>query len=188
MRRFALALALAMALSSCAWLAAFTRVARDGAITGTIAVIMWVICAPAGPVMQGLGIFFGAAGGKAMSDSAAMASGELQGEGAIAKENERLREILQTLKVDVEYYQGRAAAADRVARETRTWADRVSTWAARLGLAILGAYLLGQWRWWVNAARWWSAGERLRAIWSVLHGLIRLVPVPPIAPAPKPGP
>jgi hypothetical protein len=190
----ALALACALTLPGCAWTRAATRVARDGGITGLCAVLGWVLGAPAGPVVQGVLVFFGAAGGKAVSDSIAMSTGEIQGEEAAVKEAERLRATLLNLGVRMQGVELELGATlDKAAKleETKGALERALdstwTWTKRLALAGLAAYLLGAWRWWRNAARWNKARKPLLAAWSVLHALLRFVPVPPLAPVPRRG-
>jgi hypothetical protein len=142
--------AVLVALTSCVWMKAAGRVARDGAITGGSALLGWVIGSAGGPVVQGLLIFFGAAGGKTFSDAAAMSSGELQGEGAAIKEAQRLRDTLADLGWKMEGLESaltRAKRAEQDAWGLAEWRKSVM-WVLIIGGGAYVAITTRE-RWWV---------------------------------------
>lgn len=182
--RAPLLLIVAIALSGCEHTKALYQTARDGAMTAGPPSLAAVLTSPLGPVLQFTVVFLTALVSKAVTDTAALRSGELSGEGALAKENERLSNTIKAIQGDIEYYSGQAATAAGKVREARTLMGSVKTAVLRVGLLVLAIYLLGGWRWWRNAYRWWRAGSTWMALWSVVHALCRPLPDPPLAPKP----
>lgn len=183
MRKLAIALALTT-LAGCNHTKALWQTVRDGSLTAGPPSLVAVLATPLGPIVQFCAVFLTTIGAKAITDTAALKAGEISGEGALAKENERLTNTMKAIQGDVEYYAGQAASAQGAARTASTWASKLWNtvlWAGGIALAL---YLLGQWRWWRNALRWWRAGRKWLALWSVAHAFVRALPDPPLAPAP----
>jgi len=180
-------LAIAIALSLCAGCEhtkALYQTVRDNTMTAGPPSVAAVLTSPLGPALQFTVVFLTALVSKAVTDTAALRSGELTGEGALLKENERLSTTIKAIQGDIEYYSGQAASAAGQVRQVRTLYDRLKATAMWAGVIALGIYLLGQWRWWRNAWRWWHAGSRWLSLWSVAHAFFRPLPDPPLAPKP----
>ena len=108
-------------------------------------------------------VFLTAVASNSLIESAALASGELQGEGAALKEAERLRATLRSLGAKMEGLEGALTAA-RKAEGLYRW-----RWViAAVALAVLGLWIAIKYLWpWSRAAR---------NFWSGLLDLVRGTP------------